>query len=400
MAFEAEVCLFFTIFPILQVNVHNPTSALDGSNCVPLSISKTLDRAGWKSQRAFGYVDWGVVSLENVFKIPDVDELFWVGGHHQWEVSAHLVYWLAKPRFSYLLKLNIGGLALHLPELDEAVPAARCQTHLAILLERIHILYRRCVLSNHWRLLLWIARVPQFDCPIRVSDENRTRFTASHLQASEPKTRVLLLASFLKAYTENRSLSLCPRDKVDNGRLYLGAITGVGVVLILVSLHVKDLQFSVPATGSQDVPPLSRTCIKFLQDDLRNWVRKLMLYINFLLLILVYLHSVLQLPLIIHRPTCSSKTLWCTLTPKKRVLSISGAWLSTEPSKLPLSPIPTEWTLLIETLRHSRCPKALADWTTETLGGTTCICRSGTESLRGAPAPLSLVILTSKHNYF
>ena len=76
MAFEAEVCLFFTIFPILQVNVHNPQSALDGSNCVPLSISKTLDRAGLQFEGAFDYVDWGEVSLENVFKIPDVDDLF------------------------------------------------------------------------------------------------------------------------------------------------------------------------------------------------------------------------------------------------------------------------------------------------------------------------------------
>ena len=68
--------------------------------------------------------------VEDIFEIPNVDELLGMSRDEKWERAAHLVDRLADPRLTNHIQSHVW--LLHYPKLDHAIPASRHQNLLAI----------------------------------------------------------------------------------------------------------------------------------------------------------------------------------------------------------------------------------------------------------------------------
>ena len=202
-------------------------------------------------------MDWIKLVIENLLKIPDVDELFGVGRHHQRELPAEVVNRLANKTFPYLLQLWSRSVHPHLPKLDEAVPAARRQKVLAILREGVDIFDTLLVLPQVYRLVTWVVWVPHLDPTIRMRNENRVRLlrilVVIFLQ-SKPETLCLVRNFIHKANTQNWPLSLREGPWVYSGWLHV-CVVEVGM-LVLVGHDFEYLQLAVPAACRANISPL------------------------------------------------------------------------------------------------------------------------------------------------
>ena len=99
VTFEAKVSAI-NFGNVIKVNIHNTASSFNRSDSVTFTITKARNSTWCESERTFSDVNRIVIVVEDIFKVPNVNEFFRMSCHHKWELPTHLMNRLANPRFS------------------------------------------------------------------------------------------------------------------------------------------------------------------------------------------------------------------------------------------------------------------------------------------------------------
>lgn len=215
---EAEVILV-DCSGILEVDLDDADAALDAANSVALARAEALDRACGVTQGTLGEMNGVELVLLDELQVPHVNLLVAVARDKQWVLAAHLVHGFADVRLADLAN----HVALYLPELDHAVPAAGHQEARAVQVERVDVFDGLLVLADIDGRLRRVVRVPHLDVVVGVRDEQQSgarsdRFGRLLLERAQCGLRRLIWNDLLPADAQDRALNLRLRHRHHLGR--------------------------------------------------------------------------------------------------------------------------------------------------------------------------------------
>jgi hypothetical protein len=177
VTFEAKVARL-SIVLFWEIVVLNTTPAFHWANYETFAITKYFYRGRLVFQRALVNFYWvKILLVEDVVKVPNMNELFRVSCDHKRKFYTHVVNWFADVCFTNLVKLVRG---LPSPKFDFTVPTSAHDNIVTILWHVVNIFNRLRVCSNlHYcslRVLLLLYEIPLLYSVIWMCDKQSCLF--------------------------------------------------------------------------------------------------------------------------------------------------------------------------------------------------------------------------------